>query len=315
MMPLGPETALVLLFASAHGFKIDHAQITAALENFVLQPGQPVAALLPLLRLALLAKAADAAALCEDMTSLLLDPSVSGQVEPAALAQLAEALTLCRDAASLRTAHAIAIGLAEWLELWTLRRTPAAVTPDDMRTLYLVLCVLCRHLPELPLLSSIAFGLRTALETVGNGACPANEVAIGAWTLGIAALLHKFDPEGGPVIARALARLLALRDREGTWSEDPATTATCLETFIALRPLSGRNFAVKRVLPGRVSRGRVNCPGAQDRHGIPPRVTDVCPDFDRPVAQQARANAMESIPVAFPWTIAPQPYSGTRAAF
>ena len=228
-MPLGAETALALLQAASHGFAIDAERITSALDRLALLPGDALAALLPLTQLALLAKAPEAGALCDDVVSLLFDPTEAQRTETAIMADLAQALLLRGDTAALHRARQLAMLLAARQGadgLW-----PGADAAERIETSFRVVRVLARVLPDLPLLARAALGLRAAQDAAGGW----GDAASSARALAACALLHELDPEGAPALTRGLSHLLQRQLPDGSWDHAAWTTACCLEALVALR--------------------------------------------------------------------------------
>jgi hypothetical protein len=228
-MPLGAESALALLQAASQGFAIDAERITAALDGLALLPGDALTALLSLTQLALLAKAPEAGALCDEVVALLFDPAEAARTATAIMADLAQALLLRGDTASLHRARQLAMLLAARQEadgLW-----PGAEAAERIETSFRVVRVLVRLLPDLPMLARAALGLRAAQNADGGwGAAVPSARALAA-----CALLHELDPEGAPALTRGLSHLLTRQAPDGSWDQAAATTAACLDALAALR--------------------------------------------------------------------------------
>jgi Squalene-hopene cyclase C-terminal domain len=258
----GTGATLALLRAASAGFGIDRARIAGDLAALTELPGEDAATLAPLLQAALLAKAPQAEALCDDVLALLFDPAEAegcfGSLvaetrtsddrirqaigtwcaegpEPAAMAELAYALALRGDARSLHTARAIAGFLGGRQHFGGLWRS--AVAGGDFRVTLAAVRALSRLMPELPMLARTAKGLREAQRSDGGWGEVASEPMASAEALAACALLHDLDPEGAPALARGIAYLLRLQGPDGRWSEDDAATARCLEALAGLRNL------------------------------------------------------------------------------
>jgi len=263
--------SIALLRAAGAGFGIDRARIAADLDALAAQPSTDAGTLAPLMQLALLARAPQAEALCDDVLALLFDPAEadgslgslaagaaapdSGDeqihqaigawcaegAEPVAMAELAYALALRGDARSLQTARAIAGFLSARQHFGGLWRS--AIAGEDFRVTLAAIRALGRLVPELPLLARSAQGLREAQHSDGGWGEIGSEAMASAQALAACALLHDLDPEGAPALTRGIAWLLRSQGPDGRWSEDAAVTASCLEALAGVRPLVEQGLA------------------------------------------------------------------------